>query len=256
MRSNTTQRSYWVQFSVGACALVLPPLTLGAAFYSMLASPDEGAARPTPPISADPQPAVQAARSIAVAGKPALPEDRSSVSITGVRQEPIGRSAQDPAKEETARVSDSVPLQVAVAPPARVNPPLRGDVDGAPSATSDADLSQSAPAEVSTALLPRVLFPPGQARPQIAPARKPIAEGPSAQAPLAADGPPTGGPQTASLTGPKHGANLVGHGGVRAGARNETPAARRNTHPQPQEAFSLKNWLQQQLGIRPHNTRG
>src|SRR5262249_38137132 len=128
--------------------------------------------------------------------------------------------------------------------------------DGTPSATPDTDLSQSAPAEVSTALLPRVLFPPSQARPQIAPARKPIAEGPPAQAPLAADRPPAGGPQTASLTAPKQGANLGGQGGVRAGARNEPPAARRNAHPQPQEAFSLKNWLQQQLGIRPHNTRG
>jgi hypothetical protein len=256
MRSNTTQRSYWAQFSVGACALVLPPLTLGAAFYSMLASPDEGAARPTPPISADPQPAVQAAQSSAVAGKPAPLEDRSSVLITGVRQGPVGRSAQDSAKEETARVSDSVPLQVAVAPPARVIPPLQGDVDRAPSATPDADLSQSAPADVSTALLPRAPLPSGQVRPQIAPARKPIAEGPPAQVPVAADKPPAGGPQTASLTAPKHGANLVGHGGVRAGARNETPAARRNAHPQPQEAFSLKNWLQQQLGIRPHNTRG
>jgi hypothetical protein len=247
MRSNTTQRSYWVQFSVGACALVLPPLTLGAAFYSMLASPDEGAARPTGAVPGTPsvsaQPVVPTAPSIAVAGKAV---DRPA------EDSPKG----DPAKEEMARVSDAGPVQAVVAAPARPNPLPPADVEGAPSAAPGAELSQSAPAEISTALLPRALFPPGQARLQIAPVRKPIAQIPATQTPLPADPSPAGGLRTTSLTVPKHGANLAGHGGARAGARNETPASRRGAQPQPQEAFSLKNWLQQQLGIRPHNTRG
>ncbi len=46
MRANIARRDNWAQIRIGACALLLPPLTLGAAFYSMLAAPDEGAARP------------------------------------------------------------------------------------------------------------------------------------------------------------------------------------------------------------------
>jgi hypothetical protein len=46
MRPHTPQRNHWAQLGIGACALLVPPLTLGAALYSMLASPDEGTARP------------------------------------------------------------------------------------------------------------------------------------------------------------------------------------------------------------------
>jgi hypothetical protein len=49
--------------------------------------------------------------------------------------------------------------------------------------------------------------------------------------------------------------NLARRSGVRAEARSESTAARRNGQTQPQQAFSLKNWLQQ-LGTRPRNTRG
>ena len=46
MRAYIAQRDKWTQIRIGACALLLPPLTLGAAFYSMLSTPEEGAARP------------------------------------------------------------------------------------------------------------------------------------------------------------------------------------------------------------------
>jgi len=46
MRANVARRDNWAQIRIGACALLLPPLMLGAAFYSMLTAPDEGAARP------------------------------------------------------------------------------------------------------------------------------------------------------------------------------------------------------------------
>jgi hypothetical protein len=255
MRSNTTQRNYWSQLSIGACALVLPPLTLGAAFYSMLASPDEGAERPAAAvtgapavrpeikreaaqqraISADPQPATPGTRPIVTAAKPLPPQDM-------------------------ARASDSLPVQFTAAP-AGMNPALAGDVDRAPRAASGAEPSQSAPPEVSTALLPRVLVPPGQVPLQIPPPQMPIARKPAAQAPPAADPSSAEGPRAPSLTARKHErpsylANLAGRNGARPEARSETPATHRNVQPPPQQEFSLKNWLQQQLGIRPHSTRG
>jgi hypothetical protein len=248
MRSNTTQRNNRAHLSIGACALLLPPLTLGAAFYSMLASPDDGAvagASAVSPesvrdtaqhraVSADPQPVTQATQPIAVAGGPAPPEGM-------------------------ARVSDSVPVQVTSALPAGENPPAV--VDGALRGALGAEPSQSAPAEVSTALLPRALTSPSQMPLQMPPPRMPIARMPAAQPPPAADPPSPESALAPPLAARKHGrpsylANLTGRNGARTEARSETPAARRNVQPQPQQAFSLKNWLQQQLGIRPHNTRG
>jgi len=69
------------------------------------------------------------------------------------------------------------------------------------------------------------------------------AQMPAAQAPLTADLPSAEGPPTAG----KRPSNPVN--------RSETAAVRRNAKPQRQQAFSLKNWLQQ-LGIFPRNTRG
>src|SRR5262249_50812804 len=135
---------------------------------------------------------------------------------------------------------EPVPVKVA-APSTRANPPPK--VDGASPALLDAELSQSAPAEVSTALLPRVLTPSWQAPPLIQPPRIPTTQMPTAQAPVAADLPSAEGPPTA----PKHPSNPAN--------RSETSTARRNNQPHRQQAFSLKNWLQQ-LGILPRNTRG
>jgi hypothetical protein len=221
----------------------------------MLASPDEGAERPAGAvteapavrpeikrealqpraISADSQPATRGTQSIATAAKPVPPQDM-------------------------VRASDSVPVQFTAAP-AGMNPDLAGDVARAPRAALGAEASQSAPPEVSTALLPRVLVPPGQIPLQIPPPQMPIPQRPAAQAPPAADPPSAEGPRAPSLTARKHErpsnlANLAGRNGARPEARSETPATHRNVQPQPQQEFSLKNWLQQQLGIRPHNTRG
>src|SRR5229473_3248094 len=119
MRANIAQRDNWAQIRIGACALLLPPLTLGAAFYSMLATPDEGAARPPSgaakaqvvrpellrdttqawAVSPDPQLVAQATQPIAVAAKPA-PESRVSVPATGARHALVAGSAE--------RVSDPV----------------------------------------------------------------------------------------------------------------------------------------------------
>ena len=46
MRSNTTERNIWAQLGLSACAVVVPPIALGAALYSMLSVRDEGVGRP------------------------------------------------------------------------------------------------------------------------------------------------------------------------------------------------------------------
>jgi hypothetical protein len=253
MRPNATQRNHWAQVGIGACALLLPPLTLGAALYSMLATPDESTARSAVAASgaqavrpeslrgtmqpsaagSDPQPAAQATQP--VAGKPAPHEGPGSVHATDTRHAVAAGSG-----ENAAPVSDPVPVQLAAAPSARANPPPPANMDGASTGSLGAKPSPPASADVSTALLPRVLNPSSQAPPQMQPPRMPATQMPATQTPLAADlpaGPPTAGKPAR----PPNPAN-----------RSET---RRNTQPQRQHAFSLKNWLQQ-LGILPRETRG
>src|SRR5258708_22369539 len=115
MRANIVQRDRWTQIRIGACALLLPLLTLGAAFYSMLPTPDEGrprpataaggaqAARPELPrgtihpwgVGTDRQPEATPP----VASKPESPEDRSSATATVASQAVVAGSA-------ATRVSD------------------------------------------------------------------------------------------------------------------------------------------------------
>ncbi len=143
MRANIVQRDKWTQIRIGACALLLPPLTLGAAFYSMLSTPEEGAARPpgtgakaqvvraellrdTPQARAvdpDQQPAAETTQPIAFAAKP-VPESGVSVSAAGTRHAVVAGPT-----EKAARVSNPVPVQV---PSARANLPLPANMDSAP----------------------------------------------------------------------------------------------------------------------------
>lgn len=248
MRSNTTQRNHWTHLGIGACALLLPPLTLGAAFYSMLASPDDGAVAGASAVrpesmrdtvqhrapSADPQPAAQATQS--AVGQPARPE--------GMARGPDSVPVQDPVQ---------VTVQVTSAPPAGANSPPPAGADGALRGALSAEPSQSAPADVSTALLPRALAPSSQMPLPMPPPRMPTARIPAAQAadPPSPESSPAPPPVARKQGRPSYLANLAGRNGTR-----ESQSARRNAQPQPQQAFSLKNWLQQQLGIRPHNTRG
>ena len=260
MRSNTTQRNHRARIGIGACALLLPPLTLGAAFYSMLTTPDEGTARPAVAaagapavgpellretiqpgaVGTDPQPVAHLTQP--AAGKPAPREGPSSVPTTGARQARVAGSV-----ENTAQVSERVPVRVTVEPPVRANPPAPANMDSVPTGSLGAERSQSAPVEVSTALLPRVLNPSPQAPRQIQPPRMPAAQMPATQAPLAADLPSGEGAPAPATAKPARPSNLAN--------RSATPAVRRNAQPQRQHAFSLKNWLQQ-LGIVPRNTRG
>jgi hypothetical protein len=220
IRVNIARRDNWAQIRVGACALLLPPLTLGAAFYSILATPDEGAARPpgmaakmqvvrpellrTPAraIGADPQPAAQATQPITTPDQ--------------LTPEPGVSAATDMAQ------ADLSPAQVSGAP--------LGKLDGPPPGARLAEPSWSAPAQVSTALLPRALAPPGKA----STAQTPASRAPSAAAPPSAEGP-------AASAARKH-------------ARGETAAARRSGQ-RNERVFSFKDGLRQ-IGIVPRDTRG
>jgi hypothetical protein len=252
MRAYIIQRDKWTQIRIGACALLFPPLTLGAAFYSMLAITDDSASRPpsaaagaqvtrpeflrdtqAPAVSANQRPLPQATEPITSTGNPA-PADRVSVSATGTRQQP--RSA-----EEMARVLNPIPVPVTVVRPTGVSPPSLEEIGGAPTGGLAREPSSSAPAEMSTALLPRALMPPGKVLPQI-PQPQTTTQIPAAQAPSVADPPSAAGPPAPLSTAPKH-------------PRSEAIAARRNARSQRQHEFSLKNWLQQ-LGILQRNTRG
>lgn len=252
MRVNIARRDNWAQIRIGACALLLPPLILGAAFYSMLATPDEGAAhspgttpkaqavrpellRDTPEraLSAISQPVAQATQPIAVAGKPA-PESRVPVPAAGMRPPPLSGESV----EATARV-DPAPTQVTSAPRGGLQQDPPGEIDGTLKGALAPEPSWSAPAEISTALLPRALIAPGKAAPQI-PTPRVATEISAVQArpavdPRAAEGAPA----------PLHAA--------RKHARSEN-SARRNAQRQQRE-FSFKDWLQQ-LGILPGNTGG
>ena len=263
MRANIVQRDKWTQIRIGACALLLPPLTLGAAFYSMLSTPEEGAARPpgtgakaqvvraellrdTPQARAvdpDQQPAAETTQPIAFAAKP-VPESGVSVSAAGTRHAVVAGPA-----EKAARVSNPVPVQV---PSARANLPLPANMDSAPRDSLGPELSQSAPVEVSTALLPRALnlSPPAPAQvqpPRMAATQMAATQMPAAPVPLAADPPPAEGAPAPTANKSARPANPANRG--------ENPAVRRNARPQRQHAFSLKNWLQQ-IGILPRDTRG
>jgi hypothetical protein len=217
MRANIARRDNWAQIRVGACALLLPPLTLGAAFYSMLATPDEGAARspgtaaktqvvrpellrtPARAVGADPQPAAQATQPI-TSPDPSTPERRVS-------------AAADMAQ------ADLSPAQITGAP----------KLDGSPPGARRAEPSWSAPAQASTALLPRALVPPGKAS-----TAQPTVRAASAAAPPSTEGP---------VVSP-----------ARKHARGDTAAARRSAQ-RSERVFSFKDWLQQ-IGIVPRDTRG
>jgi hypothetical protein len=244
MRAKVARRDNWAQIRVGVCALLLPPLALGAAFYSMLAAPDEGAARPpatatkpgvvrpellrdTTPARAvgrDLQSAARATQSIATPDQPA-PERGVSASAPDTRRQ----ASSGP--EDMAR-AQSDPDQLTGTP--------LGKLDGSPPGSRLPEPSWPAPAEASTALLPRGLVPPGKASSQVPPPRMTVRTT-AAHAPSAAAVPSGEGPVASAPTARKH-------------ARSETAATRRSAQPS-EPAFSLKDWLQQ-LGIVPPSTRG
>jgi hypothetical protein len=219
MRANVARRDNWAQIRVGACALLLPPVTLGAAFYSMLAAPDGGAARPSGTAATTQLVRPELLRD----GTPARAVGPAQTTAPDARQQPSSASAEEVAW------ADLGPAQVTGAP--------LGKLAGSPPGARLPEPSWPAPAEASTALLPRPLVAAGkaQAAPLQMTARTPAAHAPSAAAP-----PSTEGPAASPPSARKH-------------ARSETATARRSAQ-RSDHAFSFKDWLQQ-LGIVSRNTR-
>jgi hypothetical protein len=175
MRAYITQRDKWTQIRIGACALLLPPLTLGAAFYSMLATTDDGASRP---------PGAAAGAQVA---RPEFLRDTQASAVA----------------EEAARVLDPIPVPVTVVRPPGVSPPSLEEIGGGPTGGPAGEPSWSAPAQMSTALLPRALMPPGKVVPQMPPPQT-ATRIPAAQAPAVADPASAAGTPAPLATARKH----------------------------------------------------
>jgi hypothetical protein len=103
----TSRRDDWMQLGIGAGALLLPPLALGAALYSMLAPPAEDFTGPTVAQATVPPPAA------------AVPPASKSTS------EMTRSLARAPVQ---GAPSSAAPVQAAVTTAAGVNPV--GDAEG------------------------------------------------------------------------------------------------------------------------------
>jgi len=275
--SSTTQRNIWAQLGVSAGVLLLPPMALGAAVYSMLPARDEGGGRPvasavtggqpaTPrfrveaghawTINGDSQPVADATEALLAAAKSAPAAGERPLSAASAPQELV--SKKDP------RLLGSLSVRVTVvAPSAAVSPHSSANVDSAPTGSTEPDPWLSAAAQIPRALLPRVPTSLLQAPPQIPAPQVSASQTPATQIPVthvpasdqpSAEGPPQPAPTTRKHTRSSYLRTLARRSsGVHAEARSETHAARQNASPQSQQTSSLKTWLQQ-LSASPHQT--
>jgi len=156
MRPHVTPQNTWAQFGIGACALLLPPLALGAALYSMLA-PDQGTTHPAGVHQMDTQVDTRAALPdtpgpAALIARPAKAEPVASHPPAGKSAEDVARtwdqvlaqgghvtSGQGSSGQSNFVRVTSVPVtsaQLALPPAAAVNPRMAGGappmVDGSP----------------------------------------------------------------------------------------------------------------------------
>ena len=135
MRPNATRRDHWAQLGIGAAALLLPPLALGAAFYSMLAAPDEevkgpaAAQPPALPAAAGVEPAAlqppvgQGVEAVARAWNRLVAE--GSVQTVPARTGPIQTGPVEVAATPAAAVIPPAdPVAGGVTPPAADSPPV------------------------------------------------------------------------------------------------------------------------------------
>jgi len=279
-RARAARRNIWTQIGVSACVLLLPPMALGAAVYSMLPSRDDGAVRHVAnpvaeahaaaaglrpdaaeagSVGGEPQSlAASAPQPLPTLAKPApTASTRASYSLASARQEQGGKTAaretgkessreaaRETAREkDTARVLGPVPVHVTVVvPPPAAAPPAAANADSAPTGSINPVPAPTAAADVPAVQPAQVPATLGLATP-----------GPATQVP--ASEPPLADPlpePSIAATARKHGRfSYLRHLARRDGARSELRAAR--WHAQSQHAFSLRNWLQQ-LNTRQHNT--
>jgi hypothetical protein len=124
MRPNVTPQNNWAHLGIGACALLLPPLALGAALYSMLAAPDDVATRPAGAQAAMPgtpsgpsAPVAQPAGAEPVAGEP--PVGKTAADVARVWDQVSAQSGPVPAPSNQIGSVQVAPAQINLAP---VNP--------------------------------------------------------------------------------------------------------------------------------------
>jgi hypothetical protein len=286
-RARAARRNVWTQVGVSACVLLLPPMALGAAVYSMLPARDDSPVRHIAnPVAAaheaatDFGPAAEGTRTVRVELQPlaAAPQPRPAAakvapvpaasakapySLASARQEPAGKTAakesgREPAKEtvkDTARVLGPVPVHVTVVvPPAVVAPPPAANTDSAPTGSISVEPARAATAEEPAALLPSARLPPTQIPATQIPATLGLATEVPAAEPRFAARPPE--PSIAATPGKRgrfsYFRHLARRNEARAEARNELRAARWNA--QSQHAYSLRNWLQQLNTTRQRDT--
>jgi hypothetical protein len=126
MRPNTTQQNHWAQVGIGAGALLLPPLALGAALYSMLAAPEESPPHRGGGVAGSPVIAPASQRAAGAdeqppAIQPAKITDAPAESRIAVPAPHAGMDAGSKSAEEVARIWEqvpvrSMPVQIAPAP--------------------------------------------------------------------------------------------------------------------------------------------
>ena len=112
MRPRAPRQTDWAQLGIGACALLLPPLALGAALYSMLA-PDDGTTRPAGSETVLSDDSGQQPASPAATGLRA-----TAAEAAAARPQPAGPFADGKARQDRTPAPDAPIPAVAVYPPA------------------------------------------------------------------------------------------------------------------------------------------
>jgi hypothetical protein len=121
MRLKATWQDNWVQLGMGAAALLLPPLALGVAFYSMLAEPDEVVTRPAAAQAVAPPPA-------AAAAPPAAFQQSAGKLTEGAPQKP----ERFPGQGSPVQAAPVQIATVATAPAATISPPADAEASVTP----------------------------------------------------------------------------------------------------------------------------
>jgi hypothetical protein len=241
-RPPTASRNVWGQIGLSACVLLLPPILIGTAVYTMLAAPQDGTARNSSLAAVEfrpagsefrlaasepgrdaaaPQPAAAVPATPGATGKPAPPSKPASPAPTGYA---LAGTHSEPAGKDPSRVPGPVPVRVTT-----IFAPNTVDVETGQSASPG---REAAPSQVAVA-------------PDAAPDAEPP---PAVRAVPSAESPPKH--RVFSLHRVH---SYVRQLARRSPAHNEARAAR--WADKPRQAFSLRNWFQQ-LGGRRGAQRG
>jgi hypothetical protein len=114
MRPLATRRFDWAQLAMVACGLLLPPLALGAALYSMLAPPDDGTTRPAEAEAVLPDDRPPPAAPVG------LPATATSPPVGGRLPSSLAAEGRAP---DQAPAQGAPVVQVITVPAVAVNPP-------------------------------------------------------------------------------------------------------------------------------------